>query len=160
MKYFMTRSGADRLRAQTVILEAKLRAVLKEKGVAADVGGNVWHDNFAFEQASRDEAMLSKQLHDMRQLLRGATIVDPPIDPDRVVLGCKVEIEIDGAARKQVVVGGYLESDPDRGIVSYDSPLGKALLGSRPGDVRTYAVAGRDITVEIFSLAGSSRESD
>ena len=118
-----------------------------------DAGGNGWHDNFAFEQAVREEHMISKQIRNTLELLRSATIVEPPVDPDRVVLGCVAEIQIDGANPKRVTIGGHMESDPDRSIVSYNSPLGKALMGAEPGDARSYTVANRTMNVTVLTVS-------
>jgi transcription elongation GreA/GreB family factor len=128
---------------------------LKEKGHAAEVGGNVWHDNFAFEQAQREEQMLLSQIRDLKVVLAEARVVDPPENPEALTLGCTAEVEIEGRGRRIITLVGYGEGDPARGWVAYNTPLGACLLGARPGERRTYTVDNREVTVTVLRLGVS-----
>lgn len=48
-------------------------------------------------------------------------------------------------------------TNPDRGIISYDSPLGKALLGKKEGDKITYVVGSRIFQADILEIAVKAR---
>lgn len=58
MPVYLSVQGRNRLHQELSTYEKRLTALLKEKGHAAEVGGNEWHDNFAFEQCERDERTL------------------------------------------------------------------------------------------------------
>ncbi len=145
----MTPDGIRNLRRKLEALERRLREVVRQKGEAAVVGGNVWHDNFAFEQLEREERMLSWQIAQHKELLARAKVVTPPAGSDTVQIGTCVELEFDDGRVKTLTIGGPMESEPSAGIISYQSPLGRALLGARVGEIREYAVEGRRIAVTI-----------
>src|SRR2546427_12825209 len=128
MAYLMTKAGADGLCAKIASMETRLRAVLKEKGYAAEVGGNVWHDNFAFEEAQRQEQMLAYEIRRAREVLANARIVDVPNDPKIATMGCTLKVSINGHDIRMITIVGYGEADPDKGRIAYNSPLGQCLL--------------------------------
>jgi len=152
MEYLMTRTGADALRKKISILQDKLRACLKEKGYAAEVGGNVWHDNFAFEEAQRQEQMISFEIRRAREVLSNIRVVDVPENPTAVALGTTIRAEIAGRGIRQMTIVGFGEADPDNGLVAYNSPLGRSLLGARPGETRSYPVEEREFEVTVIEI--------
>lgn len=154
MEYLMTRAGADSLHNKITALEEKLRACLKEKGYAAEVGGNVWHDNFAFEEAQRQEQMISFEIRRLREVLSNVRVVDIPANSMALMLGTTAKVEILGRGTKQITLVGYGEADPDNGRVAYNSPLGNSLLGAKPGEMRSYRVGDREFEVRVIEICG------
>ena len=43
-------------------------------------------------------------------------------------------------------------SDPINGLISYDSPLGKAILGALPGDIRTYSIGEEKFQIKLVKV--------
>jgi transcription elongation factor GreA len=124
--------------------------------VAAQVGGNEWHDNFSFEQCERDERMLHWRIDELRSCLVHGIIVDPPTDTTSVQIGSTVEVEFEDRRVATITIGGHLDSDPDAGIVAYDTPLGASLIDAEVGEERTYA-AGRQRRVVLIRSIRSQR---
>jgi transcription elongation factor GreA len=86
-------------------------------------------------------------------LLLDAVIVDEPPDGDTVAIGTVVAIRFDGDDEvERFLVGSIEERDDDLDVVSPQSPLGSAVIGAKPGDVRTYEVNGQTLEVEIVGL--------
>lgn len=88
----------------------------------------------------KNELLAERQrLHDritrLREALARAVAVDAIAeDPDIIELGDEVEVEYDDGDRGRIVLVHPLEADADRGHVSVDAPLARALLGARIGD--------------------------
>jgi transcription elongation factor GreA len=94
-----------------------------------------------------------------------AEVIDPRKlgEPSRVVFGASVKIEdIDSGDQRVISIYGAEESDIEKGWISFEAPLGKALIGKEIGDVvkvplptgaREYEV------VEIFVLYAETTES-
>lgn len=150
--YPMTAAGMRRLCERIVALEAKLLSITQQKGEAAEVGGNVWHDNFSFEDLQRQEAMALRQLEDARRLLAAAFLVEPPPAATDVRLGSRVLVRFDDGRERELEIGGYGDADPAAGIISCASPLGRCLLGAVEGDERVFTAAGRERRVTVLKL--------
>lgn len=150
--FFMTKAGRHRLGQKIVQLENRLAEVLREKGVAAEVGGNEWHDNFAFEQCEREERMLQWRINELRTCLSQTVIVEPSAESKKVQIGSAVEIEFDDGTEMTLTIGGHLDSAPEAGIVAYDTPLGQALLDAEVGEERAYTVGKNRLIVTVRSI--------
>jgi len=61
-------------------------------------------------------------------------VSSPPPQRERIFFGAFVEIEEEAGARRALRLVGADESDPALGLLSVESPLGRALLGKREGD--------------------------
>jgi transcription elongation GreA/GreB family factor len=155
VEYLMTRTGADALKKKIAVLEEKLRAVMKEKGHAAELDSNTWHDNFAFEEAQRQEQMLAFEIQRARAVLANARVIDVRKNLAVVTLGTKAKVEIMGRGMRTVTIVGYGEADLDSGCVAYNSPLGSCLIGAVAGDVRTYRVGERQFEVTVLEILNS-----
>lgn len=91
---------------------------------------------------------------DLEATLGMVYVVDPPEDGSAGI-GSAVTIAISGStAPRQCRLVGPLECDLGRGDVSVDSPIGKALLGARRGDVVAAETPGGPRSVEILQVGG------
>ena len=81
-------------------------------------------------------------------------MIDPDKLPkDRAVFGAKVLLEnIDSGEEVEYQLVGPDESDIGKGRISVSSPLGKALLGKKPGDEMTLEVPGGKRVYELLEL--------
>ncbi|RDS84595.1 transcription elongation factor GreAB [Dyella monticola] len=103
--------------------------------------------------AQRNElAALERELRYATARVASAIEVDLSRQPhDRVAFGATVTVDSDEGERRWRIVGED-EADAEHGLVSYVSPLAKALLGARVGDqVRWQRPAG-DMTIEVLSI--------
>jgi transcription elongation factor GreA len=92
--------------------------------------------NPEFVSFQEDVGFLRSRIDELKNILeRHELIKNPPRDKRGVVgLGAKVKIDVDGQKDEFVVVG-TLEANPALGKISDESPVGKALLGHKVGDV-------------------------
>ena len=149
--YKLTGEGLKQLRARIHELENKAEEISKQRAEAAGMGGD-WHDNFAFEQFIRDEQMLGQQIKESRKLLARAVVVDDEIQGEKIKIGISVEIEFENGGKERFVLTDPEAINPSRNIISYASPLGKAILVAREGDVRTYFVKEKKFQVKIIRI--------
>ena len=70
----------------------------------------------------------------------------------RVKIGSNVLIRLDENRLLTFTIGGVNEGDPDRGIISCDTPLAKALLGRQAGEAATYAVNDQTHRAQIVKI--------
>ena len=92
-------------------------------------------ENAEYHAAKERQGQVEAQIAELEDRVSRAQIIDPTtLSGDRVVFGATVTIldEDDKPQRYQIV--GQAESDAKKGRISYDSPLGRALIGRNVGD--------------------------
>jgi len=158
---FVTKQGLGMLQARRDEYFERLRAVQGQKGEAAEVGGNVWHDNFAFEELVRQENMLSKQIQDVGDMLKIATMVpDQPADTRALQIGHVVSLYFEeDDAIKEYQVGGFGESNLDAQppLIEYSAPLLAPFFGHEVGHEATVQLGGvsKHVHLEAIQLRGT-----
>jgi len=103
-------------------IEAQIRS-LESELVAARAGGD-----------STQRARVERDLRYFTRRLASARVVAPASAPDRVRFGVQVTLRNQGGAEQSFRLVGEDEADAGRGLLSWVSPLGQALLGHEPGD--------------------------
>ena len=160
-KLYFTRSGVERIARQKQELFEKLKSIQGQKGEAAEVGGNQWHDNFSFEQLSRDEQMLNAQIREINEKTSNMVVVDEaPADISKLRIGHIATLDVDGEI-KTYLVGGFEDSDTDVNppIISYLAPLVRPFIGQEQGHTVRLQIAGNSKRVTLEDISVSKKES-
>jgi len=140
VKKYITKAGFERLREQfrRLLYEERPR-VTREVTVAAAHGDR--SENYEYKLGKRKLREIDARIHRLQKQLESYEVVDPAARPttDRVFFGATVTVQDeDGAeATYQIVGGDELEESLGPGRISYEAPLGRALLGKREGDAVT-----------------------
>jgi transcription elongation factor GreB len=137
VKKYITRAGFERLREQfrQLLYEERPR-VTREVTVAAAHGDR--SENYEYKLGKRKLREIDAKIHRLQKQLESYEVVDPAARPrtDRVFFGATVTVQDEGGeeATYQIVGGDELEESLGPGRISYEAPLGRALLGKREGD--------------------------
>jgi len=162
--YYVTKNGLERLRRRIEKMEGKLADLRAEKAVAYHESGDTWHDNPGFNQLEQAERRKVEELGALRRTLAAAVLCDTePRETRRVSIGsiarCYRAFESGQEEDEALLeVVGYGEADPTTGRISYDSPVGRALLGLEPGDSRRIETPKGTVEYEIGELYSSWEE--
>lgn len=142
-------------RTQT-LLEQKLAAYKKaDIQYSLDIGQsgdtNDFHDNFAFDEANRNHERTLAQIANLENILKDVAIVTPRKETDTVGIGNEVYITYEGEDPMHVTVLYPLDAAncKDHSWISYESLLGKTLLGHKEGD--TVQIPSRDDAGRLLS---------
>lgn len=80
-------------------------------------------------------------------------------DSEGIGIGVRVQLRFENGSEKVVTIASSShEADPTRGIISKESPLGKALLGRVAGDVVTYSTGVKTCAVLVLAVVVESQE--
>lgn len=108
--------------------------VIKKIGIAREFGD--LSENAEYDAAKEEQGILEAEIKNLEDLLLTAIIIDKDkLDCSQVHVGTTVKLydeEFDEDVEYSIV--GTQESDPKRGIISNESPLGSALLGHKAGE--------------------------
>ena len=77
------------------------------------------------------------RIAELEQLLRRATIMDKRASSTAVGIGSNIVVRIKTSDKEETytVVGSSEEADPEKGYISHESPLGRAFLGHKKGEI-------------------------
>jgi transcription elongation factor GreB len=148
----ITLEGAKKLRAELDELWTKERPrVTQEVADAAAQGDRSENAEYIYgkrrlREIDRRVRFLSKRLDEVK------VVTETPTDPARVFFGAWVTIEDEDGVEKTYRIVGADESDLDRGFISIDSPVARALLGKREGDEVTVRVPKGDVVYTIGAV--------
>lgn len=153
-KLYVTRAGAERLTAELQrLLNVERPKVTAEVSVAAAHGDRSENAEYIYGKKRLRE--IDRRLRFLDKRLEKLTVVDPGThqDPSKVFFGATVSLENeeDGSRVSYQLVGPD-ETDLKTGKISVDSPVGRALLGKREGDVVTVNRPKGEIDFTIVAI--------
>ena len=96
-------------------------------------------ENSEYDEAKNEQGKLYSRIAELEVILQHVVIVDESDAPSNIVtIGCKVTVaDVNGKEVGSYKIVGSQEADPMHGIISEESPFGKALVGSKEGDTVT-----------------------
>jgi transcription elongation factor GreA len=132
---FLTKEGYQKLQDELETLRTSKREEIANRlREAAD--GEDLIENAEYEAAKNEQAFVEGRIKDLEVLLATAKIIEEPGSSDLVQVGSKVTIqEVGSHSKDEYEIVGAAEANPMAGHISNESPLGKALLGHKAGDV-------------------------
>ena len=129
----MLQEGYEKLSAQLAALKAE-RPLIVDAIEEARAHGDL-SENAEYHAAKERQGQVEASIGDLEDRLSRAQIIDPTtLSGDRIVFGATVTLadEDDKPVRYQIV--GLAEADAGAGRISYNSPLGRALIGRKVDD--------------------------
>ena len=152
------------LKPDPLLTEAKFRELekklehLKEirPKLAADVSRFAqfgdFSENVEYQIAKGKLRGINQGIIDLENQLKMAVVIKPQNQTDRVELGHTVTIESEGKQKTYQILGST-EIDLKRGIISYSSPIGAALMGKEVGDmVKVKLANGKEVEYRIVKI--------
>lgn len=157
MFFYFTPTGHAKLLEEISRIEGRLKSVQSQGGELAEVGGNAWHDNAGYEQMVIDLRGVNAQLSKLQEIKNHATIRNIPNELNRVAIGTFATINLNGFEEKFGIVG-YQQSDPDRNLIAYDTPLAKLIIGLAKGERRETKFGQQKMVAEIVEIEALTPE--
>lgn len=135
MKNYITAAGAQKLKDElSRLLKQDRPELVKVVQWAASNGDRSENGDYVYGKRRLRE--IDRRIRFLTQHLESAVIVDPKTqDPSRVLFGASVTVEDESGQEKTFRIVGQDEINPSQGWISWVSPVGKALLSHRVGDV-------------------------
>ena len=140
----VTREGLERLKEELRELKEVRRPQIVAAVAEARSHGDL-RENAAYDAARQDQAMNEKRISDLENLLRNAVIVEETASAasDVVQVGSTVVVVYEGETDEETyTIVGAIEAKPALGRISNESPIGRALIGKRPGQTAVVVTPG------------------
>jgi len=133
--------------------EKELKKIGLELGESCKQSSETWHDNFPFEEGKKQQYMQLERLCGLIKIKNGATIIRPKQTTDTAEIGSLVTIEDKETQQKvSYKIGSYMVFDSGENEISYESPIGKMLLGAKIGETKSAIIGGRQKNFRIIGI--------
>jgi len=111
----------------------------------------------SYEDAKDQQSKVEGEIMQLQQLLSVAEIMSPDMHgatdgPHTVRIGMQVEVETDSGTKRNFKMVETFEADVKAGLISDQSPVGKALMGHKEGDQVNVSTPGGITTYTILSI--------
>lgn len=151
-KVYLTPEGREELREELDELVNVRRPALAERLRKAIAQGDL-SENADYKAAKEEQSFLEGRIQKIEAMLRRAEIIEETQSSEQVSLGSHVTVVEEGEQGPETFrIVGTAEADPIDGKVSHKSPMGKALLGRRVGDIVTVEAPGGEIAFRITGI--------
>jgi transcription elongation factor GreA len=147
---YLTPEGAAKLREELVELTGPRREELAQRLRSAIQMGDL-SENADYHKAKEDQAFLEGRIQEIEAVLRNAIIVEKT-HSDVVMVGSRVTVQEDHYDPETYYVVGAKEADPRKNKISNESPIGKALMDHKAGDVVEAEVPDGRIRFKILKV--------
>jgi transcription elongation factor GreB len=151
-KNYMTRNGADAMRAELKkLLDVERPEVVRTVSWAAGNGDRSENGDYIYGKRRLRE--IDRRVRYLTKRLEAAEVVDPGSQKsDRVLFGATVTISDEEGVEHTYRIVGVDEVNPSRGDISWISPMARALLNTKAGDVVSLRTPKGEQDIEVLKV--------
>ena len=149
-KYYLTENRLKELREELAELKTKKRGEIAERLKNAKDYGDL-SENSEYTEAREEQARVEARIFELEDMLKRAAIIEKTKDANEVKVGCFVTVSKDKQSYSYSIVGPS-ETEPEKGKISNESPLGRPLMGHKVGDKVNFKTPGGEVTYEISKI--------
>ena len=147
---YLTPEGEKKLKAELAELTGPRREELAKRLRSAIQMGDL-SENADYHKAKEDQAFLEGRIQEIEAVLRTAIIVEKT-NSDVVTVGSQVTVQEDNFPPETYSMVGAKEADPRNGKISNESPIGRALMDHKVGDVVVAETPGGQVKFKILKI--------
>lgn len=150
---YITPEGAKRLAAELEQLLRRERPKIVEEVADAAAQGDR-SENAEYIYGKKKLREIDRRVRFLTKRLESAVVIKPEDrrDPNTVYFGAWVEVEDEEGERKRYRIVGEDEIDPNTGLISWRSPLGRALLKKKLDDVVVFRRPAGEVELVIVDV--------
>ncbi|TFH35959.1 MAG: transcription elongation factor GreA [Anaerolineales bacterium] len=131
---YVTKEGLIKLEEDLEHLRNVRRQEVAKRLREAMEDGDELIDNAEYEAAKNEQAFVEGRILELERMLSQAQIIEHDSKSDKVEIGSTVVIKEGNRKPETYRIVGVAEANPKEGLISNESPLGKALLSKRVDD--------------------------
>ena len=110
-------------------------------------------ENFEYHAARNEQSFIETRIRELEGIVKNHVIIESRASNGRVDLLSRVTFAEEGEPEETYRIVGPTEADPTAGRISFESAIGKALMGHRVGDeVEVQAPAGGRYTIRVVKI--------
>jgi transcription elongation factor GreA len=148
---YITAEGEAKLKAELEELKGPKRDELAQRLRSAIQMGDL-SENADYHKAKEDQSFLEGRIKELDAILRNAVIIEKGGSSGTVTIGSEVTIQEDGSDPEKYHLVGPAEADPRHGRISHESPIGRAIMDKKVGDIAEAETPGGKIKFKIIKI--------
>jgi transcription elongation factor GreA len=153
--YHLTPEGYARKQERLEYLRTVKRKEIADYIHDAKEAGDI-SESSAYEEAKHEQAKLEGEILQLERLLSVAEVMTPDMhgvgEEKMVRIGMEVSVETESGATRNFKLVETFEAEPKAGLISDQSPVGKALMGHKEGDIVSVSTPGGVTNYSILSI--------
>ena len=153
LTYEGLRKYEDELQELKVVKRKEVAQKIKEAREQGDLSENAEYD------AAKDEQRdIEARIEELEKILKNAEVVDEEeVDLDKINIGCKVTIlDMEESEELEYKIVGSTEANSLKGKISNESPVGRALMGKKIGDIAEVETQVGPIKYKVLGIQRSN----
>jgi transcription elongation factor GreA len=147
---YISQEGLEQLKKELEELKGRRQEIAKRLEEAKALGD--LSENAEYQEAKEDQAFNEGKIVELAQIINEAVVINKNQKNDIVRVGSTVKVKSDVNGAQTFVIVGSEEANPIEGKVSNESPLGKAFLGRKAGEIAEAETPRGKIKYKILSI--------
>lgn len=148
---YLTQEGLDEIKQQLDVLKLEKRpeviAALKDARAQGDLS-----ENAEYDAARTEQAIIESKIVELEQMVENAVVIKE-VKTDKVSLGTSVKIEyVEDKETDVYSIVGSKEADPFSNKISNESPIAKAIMNKKVGDIASVESPNGEYQVKILEI--------
>ena len=151
--HYLTPEGEEKLRKELLELKGPVREELAKRLRAAIQQGDL-SENADYIHAKEQQGFIEGRIMELERILKNKVVIPAEKNASREVVDIGVHVSIQEADFPVEIyhLVGPAEADPRNGKISFESPIGSAVMGHRIGDSVKVTTPGGEMTIKIVAI--------
>mgnify|MGYP000757994062 FL=1 len=152
-KRLLTYAGLKALEDELENLKVVKRREIAQKIKEARAQGDL-SENAEYDAAKDEQRDIEARIDELEKILKNAeVIVEDEVDLDKINIGCQVKIlDIEMNQELDYKIVGSTEANSLKGKISNESPVGRALIGAKTGDIVRVETPGGELEYQVLEI--------
>ncbi len=130
---YLTKEGLEKIKQELEYLKNVKRKEISHRIEEAIKLGDL-SENAEYHEAKDDQGLNEARIRELEEIINKAVIIKNDKSNKKCVeVGGTIEVKFNGN-KKEFTIVGPSEAEPSHGLISNESPIGKAFIGKKPGD--------------------------
>ena len=115
-------------------------------------------ENAVYDAAKDEQRDIEARIEELEKILKNAeVVVEDEVDLEKINIGCRVKIlDMEYNEEMEYKIVGSTEANSLKGKISNESPVGKALIGAKVGDIVEVETQAGTITYKVLEIQRSN----
>ncbi|OGY48152.1 MAG: transcription elongation factor GreA [Candidatus Buchananbacteria bacterium RIFCSPHIGHO2_01_FULL_47_11b] len=148
--HYLTNEGLTKLKKELEFLKNEKMPEIVERIARAKELGDL-SENAEYQDAKDEQGFSAGRIVELESLIRNAVIIEESGNKDFVTIGSTIEVRC-GSDEFTYTITGSNEANPAAGLISNESPLGRAFLGRKVGEKVKVMIPRGDMDCEILNI--------
>ncbi len=151
MDHYLTPERLQELKAELQDLKTDKRIEVSEKLKKAKELGDL-SENSEYIEAREEQSRIETKIGELEEMIHNASLIQKDGHSSVVKIGSSIEVERVGGKKSKFTIVGANETKPEAGLISNESPLGKAFLEKRVGEKAVIKTPNGEVEYKITKI--------